>query len=120
VDFHIGFKVDTKINLYFREVLEDLVKSGEIKLVSGYNSMRKFEVAGDFKCVLIDRIMLRDFNLTNTENFILALHSLIRHISIPEVRALELDSPNTIVEQVPIIINQPLAKRITAVKYLKL
>ncbi len=25
VDFHIGFKMDTKINLYFREVLEDLV-----------------------------------------------------------------------------------------------
>ena len=24
VDFHIGFKVEPKINLYFREVLEDL------------------------------------------------------------------------------------------------
>jgi KUP system potassium uptake protein len=116
VDFHIGFKVDTKINLYFREVLEDLVKSGEIKLLSGYNSMRKFEVAGDFKWVLIDRIMLRDFELTNTENFILTLHRLVQHISIPEVKALQLDSPNTIVEQVPIIINQPLAKRITSVK----
>jgi KUP system potassium uptake protein len=116
VDFYIGFKVDTKINLYFREVLEDLVKSGEIKLVSGYNSMRKFEVTGDFKWVLIDRIMLRDFELTNTENFILTLHRLIQRISIPEVRALELDSTNTIVEQVPIIINQPLAKRITSVK----
>ena len=116
VDFYIGFKVDTKINLYFREVLEDLVKSGEIKLVSGYDSMRKFEVTGDFKCVLIDRIMLRDFELTNTENFILTLHRLIQRISIPEVRALELDSTNTIVEQVPILINQPLAKRITSVK----
>ena len=116
VDFYIGFKVDTKINLYFKEVLEDLVESGEIKLVSGYDSMRKFGVSGDFKCILIDRIMLKDFELTNTENFILTLHRMIQRISIPEVRALELDSTNTIVEQVPIIINQPLTKRITSVK----
>jgi KUP system potassium uptake protein len=116
VDFHLGFKIERKINLYFKEVLEDLVKSGEIKLLSGYDSLRKFGVPGDFKCVLIDRIMLRDFELTNTENFILTLHRLIQRISIPEVRALELDSTNTIVEQVPILINQPLAKRITSVK----
>lgn len=116
IDFHIGFKMDTRINLYFREVLEDLVKSGEIKLVSGYDSLRKFGVTGDFKFILIDRIMLRDFKLTNTENFILTLHMLIQNISIPEVRALELDSTNTIVEQVPIILNQPLAKRISSVK----
>jgi KUP system potassium uptake protein len=32
VDFRIGFKVEPKINLYFREVIEDLQNSGEIKL----------------------------------------------------------------------------------------
>ena len=71
---------------------------------------------GDFKYVLIDRIMLRDIKLTNTENFILTLHRLIQYISIPEVRALELDTTNTVVEQVPIIVNQPLQKRISPVQ----
>jgi KUP system potassium uptake protein len=116
VDFHIGFKVDTKINLYFREVLEDMVKSDEIRLDSGYDSMKKYGLPGDFKFVLIERIMLSDIKLSNTENFILTLHRLIQHISISEVRALELDSTNTIVEQVPIILTQPVQKRITEVK----
>ncbi len=116
MDFHIGFKVDTKINLYFREVLEDLVKSGEINIESGYDSLKKHGLPGDFKYVLIERIMLRDFRLSGTDSFIMSLHRLIDHLSIPEVKALELDSTNTIVEQVPIIINQPVAKRITAVK----
>ena len=31
VDFHIGFKVEPKINLYFREVLEDLIAIGTDK-----------------------------------------------------------------------------------------
>jgi KUP system potassium uptake protein len=116
VDFHIGFKMDTKINLYFREVLEDLVKSGEFKLVSGYDSLRKYGFPGDFKFVMIDRIMLRDIKLTKTENFILSLHKLLQHFGISDVRALQLDSTNTIVEQVPIIINQPVQKRISSVR----
>jgi KUP system potassium uptake protein len=113
VDFHIGFKVDLKINLYFREVLEDMVKSGEIKLISSFDSLRKHGFPGDFKYVLLDRIMSRDYKLSNTENFILALRRLVGHLSIPEVRALQLDSSNTIVEQIPIIINQPVEKRIS-------
>lgn len=116
VDFHIGFKIDPKINLYFKEIVEDLVKSGEIKLESSYDSLKKHGYPGDFKFVLLERVILRDFKLTNTENFILTLRSLVRHISIPEERALQLDSTNTIVEQVPIILNQPVEKRIRPVK----
>ena len=113
VDFHIGFKVDPKINLYFREVVEDLVKSGEIKLDSSFESMKKHGFPGDFKFVLLDRIMLRDFKLSNTDNFILAIRNIARHLSIPEDRALQLDPTSTIVEKIPIIIHQPVARRIT-------
>lgn len=112
VDFHIGFKVDPKINLYFREVVEDMVKAGEIKLESSYNSLKKHGFPGDFKFVLIDRIMLRDFKLTNAENFILTLQGLAKHLSIPEERALQLDTTRTIVENVPILVDHPVAKRI--------
>jgi KUP system potassium uptake protein len=112
VDFHLGFKVDPKINLYFREVLEDLVKSGEIKLDSSYESLKKHGFPGDFKYVLITRIMPRDYILSKTENFILMLQSLAGRISITDAKALQLDSSNTIIEQVPIILKQPIEKRI--------
>ncbi len=47
VDFHIGFKVEPKINLYFREVLEDLVESGQINLESSFPSLRKHSFPAD-------------------------------------------------------------------------
>jgi KUP system potassium uptake protein len=112
VDFHIGFKVEPKINLYFREVLEDLQNSGEIKLQSSYESLKMHDFEGDFKFILIDRIMSRDYNLSNWENFILSLNSVVRKISITDLRTLSLDTTNTIIEQVPITIDQPLSYRI--------
>jgi len=112
IDFHIGFKVDPKVNLYFKEIVEDLVASREINLDSSYDSLKKHGLPGDFKFVLIERIMLNDFKLSKTENFILSLRSVVKHISIPEVRALQLDTSNTIVEQVPIVVNRPVDKRI--------
>ncbi|MCX6333729.1 MAG: KUP/HAK/KT family potassium transporter [Bacteroidia bacterium] len=116
IDFHIGFKIDPKINLYFREVIEDMVQTGEIKLESSYDSLRKHGLPADFKFVLIDRVMIRDFKLTNRENLILAIRNLVRYLSIPEDRALQLDTSRTIVEKVPILIEQPLKKRIVRLK----
>jgi len=112
LDFHIGFKVEPKINLYFREVLEDLVKSGEIVLESSYESLKKHNFTSDFQFILIERIMIRDNKLTKWENFILTLNNISRKISISDIRALQLDSTNTITEQVPIIIDQPYIRRI--------
>jgi KUP system potassium uptake protein len=116
VDFHLGFKIDPKINFYFKEIVEDLVKSGEIKLESSYDSLRKHGFKADFKFVIIERIMLRDNILSHTENFILALRSLLKFISIPEEKAMQLDTANTIVEQVPILLKQPIEKRISPMK----
>jgi KUP system potassium uptake protein len=115
VDFHIGFKVEPKINLYFREVLEDLVKSDEITLCSSYDSLKKHNFAGDFKFILTDRVMLRDYKLSTWENFILTIQSLVRHLSIPEERALQLDPTITVVEQVPITIDHEIDRRINRI-----
>jgi KUP system potassium uptake protein len=112
VDFLLGFKVEPKINLYFREVLEDLVESGQIKIESNFDSLKKHSLPADFMYVLIDRVMPRDYKLSYIENLTLALHSVSRLLCISDVKALELDSSNTIEEQVPITIDQPTDFRI--------
>ncbi len=115
IDFNIGFKVEPRVNLYFREVLEDLVASGEIELTSSYDSLRKHNIPGDFQYVLIDRIMTRDYKLTSWENFTLLLHGISRLLNIGEVKTLGLDASNTIEEKVPISIDQHLDRRITRI-----
>jgi KUP system potassium uptake protein len=116
VEFYICLKVEPKINLYFREVLEDMVESGEIKLESSFPSLKKHSLPADFKYVLIDRVMPRDYKLSNSENFTLALHSISRLFCISDIKALQLDPTNTIEEQVPITIDQPIGQRIKRVQ----
>jgi KUP system potassium uptake protein len=113
IDFHIGFKVEPKINLYFKEVLEDLVQSREIDLSSSFDSLKKYELPGDFKFILLDRIMPRDLILSSMENFTLFLHEFSKRLSITDDKALQLDITNTITEQIPIIIEHPVERRIT-------
>ena len=113
VDFILGFKVETKINLYFKEVLEDLYNSGEIKLESSYNSIRKHSLPADFQFILIDRVLTKDYQLSSIENITLALHNISRLVCISDVKALQLDSTNTTEEKVPININQLPTKRIS-------
>lgn len=115
IDFYIGFKVVPRINLYFREVLEDLVNLGEIKLNSSYDSMKKHSVGSDFKFILIDRVMSKDISLSTWDNFILSLHNIVRRVAESDISSLNLDSANTIEEQVPILIDQPVTRRITRV-----
>jgi KUP system potassium uptake protein len=116
IDFYLGFKVEPKINLYFREVLEDLSVSGEIKLESSFDSLKKWSYPSDFVFVLIDRVMTRDYQLSKIENMTLWLHAISRLICISDIKALQLDTTNTIEEKVPITINQPQSERIIRVE----
>ena len=112
IDFNIGFKVQPKINLYFREVLEDLKNAGEINLESSFDSLKKYDFEGDFKFILIERIMSRDYTYSAWENFVLFLNDLVRKISSTDIRNLNLDPTVTIIEEVPITIDQPINGRI--------
>jgi KUP system potassium uptake protein len=112
VDFYLGFKVEPKINLYFKEVLEDLKESDEIKQESGYDSLRKRSFPADFQYILIDRVMTPDYKLSNREKITLKLHMVSRLLCISDVNALQLDSTNTCEEKVPITVPQPAGRRI--------
>jgi KUP system potassium uptake protein len=112
VDFHLGFKVEPRINLFFKEVLKDMVASGEIKLSSSYDSLKKHHFPGDFLFVNLDRIMTQDYKLSPWETMIMGLHAFARILSINDVKALGLDSSSVIEEKVPISMERPLSRKI--------
>jgi len=112
IDFFLGFKIEPNISRYFREVVEELKKTGEIKLENGFESTRKNSFPADFLFILIDRVMPRDIKLPVVEKIILSLHDFSRFFCISDITAYHLDPTVTIEEKVPIEIDQPEHKRI--------
>jgi len=102
VEFVVGFKVQPRLNLFFREVIEDLTKSGEFDITSNYESLRKHHIPGDFRFVLIDRIQNYDFDFRTFEQFIMNIYNIIKRIGISDVRAFGLDSSSVLIEKVPL------------------
>jgi len=115
IDFHLGFKIEPRINLFFKEVLKDMVASGEIKLCSSYESLKKHHFPADFLFVNLDRIMTQDYQLSPWETMVMGLHALTRLMSINDVKALGLDSSSVIEEKVPISIERPLSRKISRI-----
>jgi KUP system potassium uptake protein len=102
VDFRIGFKVQPRVNLFFRQVVEDMSKKKEIDLLSRYESIRKYDITGDFRFVIIDRVQNYDIDFPARDQFILDMYDILKRIGISEVRALGLDTSNVLSETVPL------------------
>lgn len=102
IDFNVGFKVQPRMNLYFRQVIDEMISKGEYQPVSPYDSLKKHQVPADFRFVLIDRIQNYDFDFQPFEQFIMNIYNVMKRMGISDVRFLGLDSSNLIVEQVPL------------------
>ena len=62
INLHLGFRVQPYVNLYLRQVIEDQVEKGSFALESGYDSLRRHHVAGNFIFVFIKRVYA-EFNV---------------------------------------------------------
>jgi len=108
IDFKIGFKVQPRVNLFFRQVLEEMNRNGEADLESHYDSLRKYHIFSDFRFVVIDRIQNYDFDFPPREQFVMDMYAIFKKFGITEVRALGLDTSNVTVETVPLYIDKEI------------
>ncbi|MFL9845858.1 KUP/HAK/KT family potassium transporter [Flavobacterium rhizosphaerae] len=107
VDFYLGFRVQPRINLMFKEVVRNMVKAGEVDITSRYESLNRNNVIGDFKFVIIEKFMSYDNELPWYERIILDIYFLLKKVSLSEGKAFGLDSSSVKVEKFPVIIHPP-------------
>jgi len=104
VNFRLGFRVPQKINLYFRRVLEDMVKNGEVDIRSRYESLNRHNVIGDFRFVVLERFLSYENELPFWEGLVMRAYFFIKQYTPSEDKWFGLDSSAVKVEKVPFII----------------
>ena len=107
IDFNLGFREPTKINLMFKEVLKDMVKNGEVDVTSRYESLNKNNILGDFKFVLSEKFLSNDSDLLWHEKIIMNTYFIIKKFSLSEEKAFGLDSSSVKIEKFPMVLHPP-------------
>lgn len=106
VTMRIGFRIEPRVSLYLRQVVEDLVANRKVDLRSTYPSLRKNGIPGDFRFIIIHRVYYPESSDNRQQNLLMTIYALIGKIGIDEPKALGLDTSMVVVERVPLIINQ--------------
>ena len=104
VEFRLGFRVEPRINLMFRKVVEDLVANKEVNITSRYESLERSNTVGDFQFIVMEKYLSQDNDLPIIEQFIMKVYFWLKEISLSEEKGFGLDVSNVTVEKFPLIV----------------
>ena len=104
IEFRLGFRVEPRINLMFRKVVEDLVKNREVNITSRYESLERSNVVGDFSFIVMEKYLSQDNELPIWERMIMRFHFWLKEISLSEERGFGLDASTVTIEKFPLIV----------------
>jgi KUP system potassium uptake protein len=105
IEFRLGFRVQPRINLLFRKVVENLVENMEVNITSRYESLERNNVVGDFQFIVMEKYLSGDNELPIMERLIMKFHFWIKEIGLSEERGFGLDTSNVTVEKFPLIVS---------------
>ena len=104
IDFNLGFRVEQKINLMFKKVVQDLVANAEVVFPHEYNSFDKSDIIGDFQFIVLEKFLSQDNELPFFERVVMKIYFWLKDISLSEERGFGLDASNVVVEKFPLIV----------------
>jgi len=105
VTFKLGFRVQARVNLLFRKVVEEMVKNKEVDITSKYESLSKYHVTADFKFIIVEKFLSVENEFSMRENFILNSYFFIRKLAQSDAKAYGLDTSDILIEKIPLVVN---------------
>jgi KUP system potassium uptake protein len=115
IEFRLGFRVDPRINMMFRKVVEDMVANKEVNITSRYESLQRNNVVGDFEFIVMEKFLSQDNELPFLERLVMKLHFWIKDKSLTEERGFGLEQNNVTVEKFPLIVSPVTGVKLTRI-----
>jgi len=104
INFRLGFRVEQRINLFFRKVVEDLVRNKEVDITSRYESLAQRHVTGDFRFVVLEKYLSLENDFPTQEKLVMQAYFYLKQFISGEAQYFGLDTSSVKVEKVPLVI----------------
>ncbi len=111
INLKLGFKISPRVNVFFRNVVEEMVRNGEINLDNKYEPENRYNTSRDFKFIVLEKFLSFENEMKLKESLILKYYFFIKNFSQSDEKAFGLDTSDVIMEKVPYVV-QP-AKQVT-------
>jgi len=103
INIHVGFRVQPRTELYFKKIVQDLIKNKELNLHNRPDGSTKYNNEPDFKFIVIEKFLSAENEFTLREGIFLNSYFWLKQHSLNDLSAFGLDKSDVIVEQVPLV-----------------
>lgn len=104
ITFKLGFRVEQRMNLFLKKVLEDLIENDELVITSRYHISRGELPTGDLKFVLIQEFLSHENDLPVPEQMVMSVYLGVKSITASPQNWFGLDSDSVVIEKVPLVL----------------
>ena len=105
IDFNLGFRVEPRVNLFFKKIIEDMASRGEVDPLSRYGSLRANEIQGDTRFVVLHKELSFESDLPWLDKMLMEGYFVLKKVSLSEERSFGLDTSSVTKELVPLVLS---------------
>lgn len=105
VTIHVGFRIQPRTELYFKRIVQELVKNKELNLHIRPDGSSKYNNEPDYKFVVIEKFLSVENEFSLREGVLLNTYFFLKRLSLSDEKAFGLDKSDVAVEQVPLVYN---------------
>jgi KUP system potassium uptake protein len=106
---NIGFRIQPKVELYFKKIVQNLVKNKELNLHIRPDGSTKYNAEPDFKFIILEKFLSVENEFTVKDSLLLNSYYMLKNWSLSDTRAFGLDKSDVEIEEVPFVY-QPIVK----------
>lgn len=104
IEFRLGFRIHPRVNVLFRKVVQEMVANKEIDITSKYDSLNKYNLAADFRFVIMEKFLSYENEFSLKDGFILRSYFAIKKLAQSDTKAFGLDTSETVLEKIPLVV----------------
>ena len=107
VQLFLGFKKQTSVNVYLRQIVHDLIADGTIEPQPQNYTTTPGRDVGDFSFVIVNDVISPQTQLTGWEKWMVEARVWLQNLSSNPASWFGLEYADTVVERVPLILGRP-------------
>jgi KUP system potassium uptake protein len=105
VSINVGFRIQPRTELYFKRIVQELVKNKELKLHIRPDGSSKYNNEPDYKFVVIEKFLSVENEFSLREGVLLNTYFFLKRLSLSDEKAFGLDKSDVAIEHVPLVYN---------------